>query len=163
MKSSKWWLLAAMGIWIIFLTACQKDSTPKQTESKQQQMVTVYVTDEQLLALKSYSKQIQFVNQTDKYKATLQLLKQSVKADDVALWENIEFSSVKFEGQKLTIDIHIPPQGRLGASSEQLALDALTKTIFQFKEVNEIDVLVDGKAVESMMGHTILKHPITRP
>lgn len=60
------------------------------------------------------------------------------------------------------MDVHMPDEARLGAGGEQFALDALTKTMFQFDEVKSVELLVDGAKVESLMGHVDLEHPLTR-
>lgn len=69
---------------------------------------------------------------------------------------------MKLSDGTLTVDIHIPDDARLGAGGEAFAIEALTKTLFQFDEIKAIDVLVDGQAAESMMGHVTLEHPIHR-
>ncbi|MNY78319.1 hypothetical protein D3C86_2185150 [compost metagenome] len=56
----------------------------------------------------------------------------------------------------------IPEDAHLGASGEDLALQALLKTSFQFDEVKTVDILVDGKSVDSLMGHVELEHPFSR-
>ncbi len=43
-----------------------------------------------------------------------------------------------------------------------MLLEAIQKTLFQFPEVDSIDILVDGKPADSLMGHMELPHPIKR-
>ena len=69
---------------------------------------------------------------------------------------------MKFHDGVLAIDVHIPDDARLGSGGELLALDALKETMFQFEELNNLELLIDGKALESFMGHSELEHPISR-
>jgi hypothetical protein len=41
-------------------------------------------------------------------------------------------------------------------------MQAIPKTLFQFQEVKTIELLVDGKKLDSLMGHVDLPHPIPR-
>ncbi|RJG24561.1 GerMN domain-containing protein [Paenibacillus thiaminolyticus] len=131
-------------------------------QEKQEQSITAYVSDSDLMELKSYSAKIQFSDDEEKYREALKALQTSDNPEDTPLWQKIEFKSVKLSDGTLTVDIHIPDDARLGAGGESFAIEALTKTLFQFDEIKAIDVLVDGQAEESMMGHVTLEHPIHR-
>lgn len=139
------------------------NSKEESKADKKEQTLDVYVSDDQLMELKSYKKKIQFANDNEKYQAALEALQSSDNDKDIPLWKSIDFKSVKMEQGTLVIDIHIPEEGHLGAGGEQFALESLTKTMFQFDEIKAIDILVDGKSDESMMGHVTLEHPIKRP
>ncbi|GAC44108.1 GerMN domain-containing protein [Paenibacillus popilliae] len=192
MKNKKWWGLAAIVLSISVVTACgakpttnagqpgvpptevqpdQSDSNPQtpnqeepanQEREKQEQSITAYVSDSDLMGLKSYSAKIQFADDEEKYKQALKALQTSDHPEDIPLWKKIEFKSVKFSDGTLTIDIRIPADARLGAGGESFAIEALTKTLFQFDEIHAVDVLVDGQAAESLMGHVTLEHPFHR-
>jgi hypothetical protein len=95
----------------------------------------------------------------------LEALKALTKSPDdqaVALFEGFTFLSAELKASMLTIDLTLPKESHLGAPGEELLLNSLKKTMFQFKEINEIEVLVDGKKVESLLGHMGLPHPIKR-
>ncbi|MFW5435708.1 GerMN domain-containing protein [Paenibacillus apiarius] len=183
MTTSKWWGIAAVVLSIALVAGCgskpttnagqpeqptteqpaaEQPATNDQKDNKQEQSIQVYVSDDDLMELKTYEKKIQFANDEEKYKAVLEALQSSDNDNDTPLWKKIEFKSVKMDNGTLVIDVHIPEDGHLGAGGEQFALEALTKTLFQFDEVKAIDVLVDGKAEESLMGHVTLEHPIKR-
>lgn len=183
MTTRKWWGIAAVVLSIALVAGCgskpttnagqpeqpttelpttEQPPTDGQKDNKQEQSIQVYVSDEELMGLKTYEKKIQYANDEEKYKAVLEALQSSDNDSDIPLWKKIEFKSVKMDNETLVIDVHIPEDGHLGAGGEQFALEALTKTLFQFNEVKAIDVLVDGEAVESLMGHVTLEHPIKR-
>lgn len=140
----------------------EKEEPVNQEPEKREQSITAYVSDSDLMELKSYSAKIQFADDEEKYKEALKALQTSDNPEDTPLWKKIEFKSVKLSDGTLTVDIHIPDDARLGAGGESFAIEALTKTLFQFDEIKAVDVLVDGQAEESMMGHVTLEHPIHR-
>jgi hypothetical protein len=95
----------------------------------------------------------------------LEALKALTKSPDdqaVALFEGFTFLSAEQKDSTLTIDLTLPKESQLGAPGEDLLLNSLEKTMFQFKEINEIEVLVDGQKVQSLLGHMELPHPIKR-
>ncbi|GGH42046.1 GerMN domain-containing protein [Paenibacillus silvae] len=136
---------------------------PSETDNKQQKSIEVFYTDPEELELHKASAEIAFASDDEKYKAAFASLQQSKDDKLVPLWsKDIELKSVQFKDGALTLDIHMPDTARLGAGGEVFALDALKQTFFQFDEVKSLDLLVDGKSSESLMGHVDLEHPMTR-
>ncbi|WP_106769304.1 GerMN domain-containing protein [Paenibacillus faecalis] len=131
-------------------------------KNEESQEIEVFYSDDQLLQLEQSMKEIIFEDGSDKYIKTYAALQSSDQTELIPLWNNIDLLSATFDEGKLTLDVHIPDEARLGAGGEVLALDALRETFFQFDEVTSIDLLVDGNATESLMGHTELEHPLTR-
>ncbi|MCR8842893.1 GerMN domain-containing protein [Paenibacillus sp. SC116] len=146
-------------------TPVQPEQKPEETPKpeKKEQTIKVYISDDQLMELKSYDKSFSYTNDKERFDAVLAALQKTDVPNTYALWEQIQFKSHKFDNGTLTIDIHIPEGANLGSGGEQFALDALTQTLFQFEDVKAIDILVDGQATESLMGHVTLEHPIKRP
>jgi hypothetical protein len=133
------------------------DQATNQTEE-----IAVYFVDSQVTELKQSKAEINYSDSKDKYEETFKALQSNNHSDLISLWENIALNSMKFQDGVLTIDVHIPDEARLGSSGELLALDALTETMFQFKEINNIELLIDGKALDTFMGHSELEQPISR-
>jgi len=131
-------------------------------ENEESQEIEVFYADDQLLQLEQRTKTITFKDDSDKYSQTYAALQNSDQPELIPLWNNIDLLSAHFNQGKLTLDVHIPDEARLGAGGETLALDALRETSFQFDEVTSIELLVDGNAAESLMGHAELEHPLTR-
>ncbi|ANE47912.1 hypothetical protein SY83_18265 [Paenibacillus swuensis] len=122
-----------------------------------------YYTDDEILELVERDSNITFKSEKDKYLAALNTLKQSDQSADFALWRDVEFSITKFENGQLTIDLRMGEDfAGLGAPGEQLAIQSLQKTLFQFNEVTSISLLKEGKAVETLLGHVDLQQPIMR-
>ncbi|EPY08592.1 hypothetical protein PAALTS15_03422 [Paenibacillus alvei TS-15] len=134
-----------------------KDAARDKTEE-----IVVYFVDSQVTELKQSKMEIHYSDSLDKYKKVFKALQSNNPADLLSLWNKIELNAMKFHEGVLTIDVHIPGEARLGAGGELFALDALKETLFQFKEIDNIELLSDGKALDSFMGHAELEHPISR-
>ncbi|KAA9006291.1 GerMN domain-containing protein [Paenibacillus spiritus] len=138
-------------------------SSPADTEEKQSREINVYYTDAEQMDLVPAKAKISFKDEAaDKYREAFRALQTSDNPDLVPLWERIELKSVTFTNGLLTLDIHKPQEAQLGAGGESFAIQALTSTMFQFTEVQNIEVLVDGEQTESLMGHVDLLYPFTR-
>ncbi|MNI46658.1 Sporulation and spore germination [compost metagenome] len=125
-------------------------------------LIDTYYTNDQMLELVKESKEVTFKEEQDKYITALQSLQNSNNSDLFPLWGKVEFHSAVLKDGVLTINISLPDEARLGAGGEVLALDALKKTMFQFSEVQSIELLVDDQQVDTLMGHEELEHPMTR-
>lgn len=123
--------------------------------------IETYFTDDQMMELIKESKQITYKQEKDKYLTALQAL-QSSDTQLFSLWGKVQFHTADLKEGQLVIDITLPDEARLGAGGEALALDALKQTIFQFSEVQSIELLVDGVQVDTLMGHVELEHPMNR-
>ncbi|SFE52251.1 Sporulation and spore germination [Paenibacillus algorifonticola] len=137
--------------------------TPVPTAEVKTRTIEVFYSDPQGERLDKAGVDISFSTAREKYMAAFKALQNSNNVNLIPLWsQEIKLKSVSFKDGALTLDIRMPDTARLGSGSEILALDALTWTLFQFVEVKTIDLLVDGKQLESLMGHADLDHPITR-
>ncbi|MCT2195530.1 GerMN domain-containing protein [Paenibacillus sp. MB22_1] len=147
-------------------TPQNSDSTQGADETNAPQQMTesieVYFTDDQMLELSKESREISYPAKQDKYLAALKALQAPSNASQFSLWGKAEFHSADFKEGTVTVDLTLPDEARLGAGGEALALDALKNTLFQFDEVQAIDVLVDGSPVDTLMGHVELTHPLVR-
>lgn len=131
---------------------------PKQTTEK----IKAFYSDDQLMSLHERDVEISYTTDEEKYKLTLKALEQSNVQDDVILWSGMELTSLQMQSGSLTIDVHLLDNGRLGAPGEELAIQAIGQALYQFNEVKEVDVLVDGQQAETLMGHVDLPHPLER-
>lgn len=137
-------------------------TTVSEQPSETRLTVHYFVGDEDLAALVDKTAEIAFAKEEDKYLAALQTLQLEDGSGGVSLWKNAVFLSASLTDGKLTVDLSLPDNARLGAPGESLALDAITRTAFQFEEVDALDILVDGEVVDSLMGHEELEHPIVK-
>lgn len=142
------------------------DSSQGAGGTNQPQQITAnieaYFTDDQMLELSKVSREIAYPAEEDKYLAALKALQTPNDAKQFSLWGKAEFHSATLKDGTVTVDLSLPDEARLGAGGEALALEALTNTLFQFSEVQAIDLLVDGTPVDTLMGHVELTHPLSR-
>ena len=94
------------------------------------------------------------------HKRAIELLANDPGDGKVPLWKGVTFNRVELQDGVLTVDVTIPDAVRLGAPGEALALEAITRTAFQFEDVDALNILVDGEETDSLMGHETLEHPI---
>ncbi|WP_379129356.1 GerMN domain-containing protein [Paenibacillus sp. sgz500958] len=134
----------------------------EEAAQKQNETIKVYFTDPQLLDLVEAEVSISYTDAVSKYTEAFKGLQSSDNPELIPLWGKIELNSLKFEDGQIVMDIHKPDEAQLGAGGEAFALSALTQTLFQFPEVQSVELLVDGEQVESLMGHVDLEHPMTR-
>ena len=135
----------------------------QSASTDQKEQISVYFTDEDMADLNEQKAEIHFADAEGKLEAAFAALQQKSSEGRISLWEHVQLKSVKIDGGAVTFDIHLPDEARLGAPGEELALDAIEKTMFQFDDVKSIDILVDGEKLDSLMGHEELDHPITKP
>ncbi|WP_106767903.1 GerMN domain-containing protein [Paenibacillus faecalis] len=142
----------------------EKPAGDKENASQEKKAtIDLYYTDPELLDLKKASGEITFTDQENKYAKAFEGLQKSADEKLVPLWhDSIKLISIKFDKGALTLDIVMPPEANLGSGGELFAIEALKNTFFQFEEVKSIQLLVEGKKVESLMGHVDLEHPMTR-
>ena len=125
--------------------------------------IELYYTDPELLDVKKASREITYTDEENKYTKAFEALQKSGDDQLIPLWrDGIKLTSVKFEQGALTLDIVKSPEANLGSGGELFAIQALRNTFFQFEEVKSIQLLVEGKKIESLMGHVELEHPMTR-
>lgn len=128
----------------------------------QKATIQIYQTDSELLELKAFDAEISYKSDADKLAAALEALAGADRDGYLSLWQGVEFRSVQLKDGAAQVDLTLPDDARLGGSGEQLAIDSLARTAFQFPDIESLDVTVDGEAVESLMGHVELEHPIKR-
>jgi len=133
-----------------------ESSAPKQLKVK------AFFADSDLDKLLEREAVISFRTDNEKYIAALQLLRQTPDEAASSLFKGVTFKSASGKDGNVVVDLSISPEGRLGAPGELLMVEALKKSLFQFEEVQTIELLVDGKRTESLMGHVGLTYPIKR-
>jgi hypothetical protein len=136
---------------------------PVEFNGKPVNPISIYYADTELEKLMVKEVNLSFESGQDLVKKALEALQENGPEGSVALWKKIEFKTITLDDNNaVTIDIHLPDEARLGSSGEQMLLDSLQKTLFQFDFVQSYDLLVDGQALESLMGHFDLEHPTVR-
>jgi hypothetical protein len=127
-----------------------------------QSEVSVFYSDNDLSKLIEKKMNVTYAKSELKYEAVFNALKKSNDPAANSLFEGVTFRSMELKEDGLHMDISIDPNKRLGAPGEDLFIKALQQTAFQFPEVKAVFVLVEGKQIDSIMGHVELKFPMKR-
>lgn len=133
--------------------------TPKEETTLS---IQTYFTTSNLDKLVAKSQTIRFTSTNSKYLEALNMLKTSPDTQLVSLFTGFKFLAVEATEGKVVVNLTYVETSQLGAGGEVLLLEALEKTLFQFPEIKSIDILVDGKKEQSLMGHMDLPHPIVK-
>lgn len=123
--------------------------------------IQVYLTDNELMELFPLPRQIVYRDEAMKYEEAFKALQTSEEAY-ISLWNKVILNSAEFSNGQVNIDITLPDEARLGAGGESFAIDSLKQTMFQFEEVKQIELTVDGQQLDTLMGHVDLDHPIKK-
>ncbi|PWW05487.1 sporulation and spore germination protein [Paenibacillus cellulosilyticus] len=144
------------------VTASAGQSEQASSSDKKKQSIHIYYSDQDLTKLVELNREIEYDSPDTMISAALEALQTDGGSDALSLWSKVQFKTAVVKDGAVTIDLHLPEEARLGASGEMLALQALKQTLFQFDEVQSIDVLLDGESVETLMGHEELSHPFVK-
>lgn len=142
--------------------ATTTDQTPVAQLEKTKATIKVYYSNSDATKLEEEQQEISYQDDQEKYEQVMALLGKSSQKGHEPLWSDFHYHSIKFKDGQLTIDSSGKNQYNLGSTGELYALEALTKSYFQFPEINEIVILVDGKRTDSLMGHMDISEPLTR-
>jgi hypothetical protein len=143
-------------------TESEVPAAPTPDPNAKRATVTLHESDSDLMDMVTREVEVSYTTDEELIAATIEELQKEPENGNISLMNKIEINSLKLEGDRLVLDIHIPQEGRFGSSGELMLVSSLRQTSFQFDFINELDILLDGEAVESLMGHVELLHPIKR-
>lgn len=155
-------LIAAIGLFMLI----PKASSPKPADPPQEPlvMVTLYFSNSDASALRQEQRQ---VKQTDelartaveellkgaKAEGSFNVIPDGTKLRGLAVKQGIAY--VDFTG-----DILNTPNR--GSASEVLIVSSVVNTVTEFAGIDQVQILVEGKEVETLYGHMDLTQPFTR-
>ncbi|MCZ8521416.1 MULTISPECIES: GerMN domain-containing protein [Paenibacillus] len=143
-------------------TAPAKETPAAPKPEEKVLAVKAYYSDAKLEKLVEKSVKVTYKTDKEKYIAVLNSLKKAPDAESLTLFKGFTFKQAELKEGLLTVDLSMTEESRLGSGGEEMLLQSLQKTLFQFEEVKSIEVLLDGKQTDSLMGHMELDHPIQR-
>ena len=139
-----------------------KDSQSK-TEEKEEKTVKVYFSDNQ--ATKLVEKEIKVTLDKDKplEEVVIEKLKDDSKDPELfnAISEKIKIKSVTVEDKTANVDIS--SENLSGGSTEEVFLiDSIVYSLTNLDNIEKVQFLVDGKKVDTLMGHMEVMEPFTK-
>ena len=141
-------------------------SSSSSAEKKEQKLtIKVYYPDEQGMKLIADKRTIT-LDQQEKYTAAMESLLEGTteKGQTNIIPKQTKLRSVKVANGTATVDF----TGDLrkdfvgGSTGETMLVGSIVDTLTEFPEVKKVQILIDGKKVESLGGHMDLSQPLTR-
>ena len=137
-----------------------------QVQTRKQLTLKVYYPDEGATHLVAVDRAVDVEDGKDKYTAAVEtIIQEPTESNLVAIFPKAtQVRSVKVEGDLATVDFDGSIQRTFsgGSTGEELLVGSLVDTLTDFPEINRVQILVDGNAVESLAGHMDISKPFER-
>lgn len=168
-------LCAVLALSLIGFTGCSKGSGTEEPDgsgevAEQEYRVTLFFANEEYLAEGDESLEKFMVYESeitakpgDAYMDALELLKTSPEEGySTVISDQIKFNDVYLEGDTVFVDFD--SNGLNGGSLEETFLisQIINTLTNSFEEVKQVQFLVDGEEVETLMGHVDTAEPFTK-
>lgn len=137
----------------------QKPEEEAKPESKE---LTIYYVDQNLMELVEESRTIEFTTEEEELRSIWKALQTPENSEHVALWKDVELLTATLQDGTLTLDITGTDKVNVGAGGEAFAIQTLINTYSQVEGVESIQLLVDGKVVETLYGHVSIDQPFKK-
>ena len=149
-----------------------KGSAPKALPDKEKEKaakgkltIKVYYPDEQGMKLQAVKKTVK-VGSDDKYTAALKALLDGTKEQGLAtiVPKQAKIKSVKVQGDTAFVDFddNLIKKFIGGSTGEEMLVGSIVNTLTEFSEIKKVQLLVEGKKIESISGHLDLTKPVER-
>ncbi|BAL83686.1 hypothetical protein SELR_19780 [Selenomonas ruminantium subsp. lactilytica TAM6421] len=153
------------------IVATDKNKVPTNVQDKDKNVakgkltVKVYYPDEQGLKLVPVQKTVK-TGSDDKYTATLKALLEGTKEKGLAtiVPKQAKIKSVKVQGDTAFVDFddNLIKKFIGGSTGEEMLVGSIVNTLTEFEEIKKVQLLVEGKKIESLSGHLDLTKPVER-
>ena len=146
--------------------ASSASSSSSNAEKKSQKLtIKVYYPDEQGMKLIA-NKRTVTLDQQEKYTAAMESLLEGTteKGQTNIIPKQAKLRSVKVENGTATVDFtgDLSKNFVGGSTGETMLVGSVVDTLTEFPEVKKVQILIDGKKVESLSGHMDLSQPMGR-
>lgn len=185
MKLRKVFILLAMVLCTVLLAGCSQEQTQnnqrKDTVSSSSQAVDsgssgqaaaaktmtikVYYPDTNAMGLVAIEKTVKATD-SEKYKAAVETL--LAGTEDPRVTEvfpkktKLKNISVSGDTVKVDFDSTLTKNFAGGSTGEEMLVGSLVNTLTEFPEIKNVQLLVEGKTIESLAGHMDLSKPVQR-
>lgn len=143
------------------------DALPEKEKNTQNGKLTVkvYYPDEQGMKLQAVKKTVK-LGGTDKYTAALKALVDGTREKGLAtiVPKQAKLKSVKVQGDTAFVDFdeNLIKKFIGGSTGEEMLVGSIANTLTEFEEIKKVQLLVEGKKIESISGHLDLTKPVER-
>lgn len=145
--------------------AGQPASGEKKETAAKELTVKVYYPNDDGTKLVAVSRKIK-TDKEDKYTAVMRSLLAGTqeKGQTVIIPKQAKLQSVKVADgtAKVSFSRELSKNFVGGSTGEEMLVGSIVDTLTEFPEVKRVQILIDGKAIESLSGHMDLTQPLAR-
>lgn len=127
--------------------------------------IKVYYPDDQGMKLIAVKRTVK-TDKVDKYTAAMESLMEGTKekGQTTIIPKQAKLKSVKVHGDTAYVDFTQALVKNFvgGSTGEEMLVGSVVNTLTEFPEVKNVQILVEGKKVESLSGHLDLTTPLSR-
>jgi spore germination protein GerM len=138
------------------------NNTDEPNVSKETNTLTFYYVDGQLMEVLQEERDIHFSSEEEKWQEIWSALQLPQDDNMLSLWHNVDLIEAELLDSQLVLNLSLPDQMELGSSGEGFAIQTLINTFGQVKDVNTIQLLIDGESIETLAGHVLIKDPFSK-
>ena len=145
----------------------KKDAGTKNGAAKQAEKIgiKVYYPDDNGMKLVAETRTVE-TTQDGKYKAALESLLSGTKAKGMVniIPKKAKLKSVKVKNGIATVDFSedLVKNFAGGSTGEEMLAGSIVNTLTEFPEVKSVQILLEGKKVDSLAGHLDTSKPLKR-
>ena len=145
----------------------KKDAGAKNGSAKQAEKIgiKVYYPDDNGMKLVAETRTVE-TTQDGKYKATLESLLSGTKAKGMVniIPKKAKLKSVKVKNGIATVDFSedLVKNFAGGSTGEEMLAGSIVNTLTEFPEVKSVQIIIEGKEVDSLAGHLDTSKPLKR-
>lgn len=151
---------------ILLIAGCNNQKTDKIPQSQNKAVVYLYFADEQAMFLHPEARTIQYP--TEGYIAQI-ILEELIKGPYQegfykTIPEESKVNSVKIENGTAIVDFNKDFQDKSpgGSTGENMQIGSIVQTLTELPEIELVQILIEGKRVQTLVGHLILDEPMAR-
>ncbi|WP_134700198.1 GerMN domain-containing protein [Ammoniphilus sp. YIM 78166] len=133
---------------------------PSPAIEEEKAQVQLFMTDEMALEVVETQAELSYSSET-KYETLFQALSIPQGDHAVTLWEDWSLIDSSLVDGVLTLNLDGPEEA-VGSSIERLMLLTLLKTMFQFSEVEQVQLFINGEKKQTLSGHMDIHDPFKK-
>ena len=145
--------------------AASSSSPSEKSREAKKWNIAVYYPDDQGMKLIAVKRMVQ-AETGDKYTAAMQSLMQGTKekGQTAIIPKQAKLKGVTVKGDTAYVDFSqdLVRHFSGGSTGEEMLVGSVVNTLTEFSEIKKVQILIEGKPVESLAGHMDLTVPLAR-
>ena len=145
--------------------AASSSSPSEKSREAKKWNIAVYYPDDQGMKLIAVKRMVQ-AETGDKYTAAMQSLMQGTKekGQTAIIPKQAKLKGVTVKGDTAYVDFSqdLVRHFSGGSTGDQILVGSVVNTLTEFSEIKKVQILIEGKPVESLAGHMDLTVPLAR-